>query len=529
MPQGVCWMRKTMDTDVLVIGAGIAGCTAALAAADGGCAVFLLTLGQGTSTSSTEYAQGGIIYRGVRDSQAALMRDIANAGDHLCSPDATRQLASRGPEMIDRVLIKRLHVPFDEDRRGHLDLTREGAHSVARIIHCADTTGHAIARACWHAVRAHRRITVIEQATAIDLLTTSHHSKNAIDLYRPTQCIGAYVLTEKPHEIVGVLAKETILATGGLGHVYLHTTNGSGARGDGYAMALRAGARLANMEYVQFHPTTLFRPNAENFLISEALRGEGAILKDAHGIAFAEKYHPLGSLAPRDVVARAIHSEMLDQHAACMYLDISHKRAAWVRTRFPAIYSKCLEHGVDITRQPIPVVPAAHYACGGVVVDMAGRTSIPRLRAVGEVSCTGVHGANRLASTSLLEGLVWGTLCGEDVARMVGESPKFYIPRIAPWREEHEHVEPALIEQDWLIIKHTMWNYVGLVRGERRLSRAQRILRELQTEVETYYRKAAITDRIIGLRNGLQTARSILYAALRNPHSRGCHFRVEKE
>jgi L-aspartate oxidase len=522
-------VRTTIETDVLVIGAGIAGSSAALAAADAGCRVILLTLGKGTASCSTEYAQGGIIYRGARDSKAMLIRDIEVAGDHLCNPAALGQLAEDGPALVERILINRLHVPFDRTGRGTLDLTREGAHHVARIIHCADATGHEIAQAFWHAAGVHPKITVFERTTAIDLLTTSHHSLNAVDLYQPTQCFGAYVLTERPHGIVGILAKETVLATGGLGQVYLHTTNGSGARGDGYAMALRAGVRLANMEYVQFHPTTLFRPDAGNFLISEAVRGEGGILKDTHGKAFAHRYHRLGSLAPRDIVSRAIHSEMLKQHAACMFLDISHKPAAWVRQRFPTIHARCLEHGIDMSREPIPVVPAAHYACGGVVVDTSGQSSIPRLRAVGEVSCTGLHGANRLASTSLLEGLVWGTLCGEDVARAIHHTRRFYFPPVAAWREEHEHVEPALLEQDWMIIKHTMWNYVGLVRGERRLRRAQRILRELQTEVETYYRKAAMTDHIIGLRNGLQTARSILYAAIRNPHSRGCHFRTEKE
>jgi len=522
-------MQKHYDTDVLVIGAGIGGCVAALMAADHGCRVTLITHGRNTSGTSTSLAQGGIIYRGRRDSAASLVRDIMAAGDGLCNPRAVRILASRGPELVRSLLIKRLQVPFDKRTHGEYDLTREGAHSISRIVHCADWTGRHIAEACWRAVTAHPRITVMEQTTAIDVLTTHHHSVEPADVYRPSECFGAYVLRQRPHKIFAIRAKETILATGGLGQVYLYTTNGAGARGDGYAMAQRAGARLANMEYVQFHPTTLFRPNADNFLITEALRGEGAELRDRHGRAFAKRYHPLGSLAPRDVVARAIHSEMLKQHEPCMYLDISHKDAAWIQQRFPTIYQRCREHGIDITTTPIPVVPAAHYACGGVVVDEYGRTSIARLRAVGEVSCTGVHGANRLASTSLLEALVWGTASGCDCARLIRGGTRYYLPSVAPWKEEHEHVDPALLEQDWMIIKHTMWNYVGLMRGERRLQRAQRLLRELQTEVETFYHRAAMTDQIIGLRNGLQTAIAILSAAMRNPHSRGCHYRVEKD
>jgi L-aspartate oxidase len=518
-----------MTTDVLVIGSGIAGCATALTAARRGCRVTLITRGRATLSSSTELAQGGIIYRGRRDSVRALMRDIMGAGDGICNPVAVRYLAEHGPRLVHDILIRDVQVPFDTRADGSLDLTLEGAHHLPRIIHCADWTGKHIAAALWHAVQQQRNITILERCTAIDLLSTSHHSLSAMDTYRPTECVGAYVLRQRPHRIFEIFAKETVLATGGVGQCYLYTTNGESARGDGYAMAQRAGARLANMEYVQFHPTTLFRANAGNFLISEALRGEGAELRDSKGRAFAKNYHPMGSLAPRDIVARAIHYEMLKQHAPCMYLDISHKDAAWIRARFPTIHQKCLEHGVDMTREPIPIVPAAHYECGGVVVDSTGATSIPRLRAVGEVSCTGVHGANRLASTSLLEALVWGVSCGDDCARVVAERRRFYFPRVATWKEEHEHVDPALLEQDWMIIKHTMWNYVGLVRGARRLRRAQRLLGELQTEVETFYRAAAMTDQVIGLRNGLQTAQTIMYAAIRNTVSRGCHYRLEIE
>jgi len=521
-------MREALHTDVLVIGAGIGGCITALTAAENGCRVSIITRETANRDSSTILAQGGIVYKGVRDSIGSLSKDIETAGAGMCSTEAVRHIAREGAKLVKDLLIDKLQVPFDRGARNRLDLTREGAHSMPRIIHCADLTGRQIAEALWKAVREHRRITIYENTTAIDLLTTSHHSQNHQDMYRPVECVGAYVLKSKPHKIVEIFAKQTVLATGGLGQVYLYTTNNTSARGDGYAMALRAGATLTNMEYIQFHPTSLYSQNANNFLITEAMRGEGAVLRDAKGNKFAGNYHPQGSLAPRDIVSRAIHTEMLAQHRPCMYLDIRHKPTEWIKTRFPTIYSTCLEHDIDITQVPIPIVPAAHYACGGILVDQKGNTSIPRLRAVGEASCTGIHGANRLASTSLLEAVVWGVWTGNDIARAVCEQKKFYFPVVAKWREEKEHVDPALLEQDWMIIKHTMWNYVGLVRGDRRLHRAQRVLRELQTEIETFYRRAEMTDQIIGLRNGLQTARAVLYAALRNPRSLGCHYREQQ-
>jgi L-aspartate oxidase len=521
-------MREALETDVLVIGAGIGGCITALTAAENGCQVTIITRKSANNDSSTILAQGGIVYKGTKDSLKSLASDIEIAGAGMCSTDAVRHIAREGAKLVKDLLIDQLHVPFDRGARNNLDLTREGAHSVPRIIHCADQTGKYIAEALWNAVVKHRCITILENTTAIDLLTTSHHSQNQQDIYRPVECVGAYVLQSRPHKIIELFAKQTVLATGGIGQVYLYTTNNTSARGDGYAMALRAGATLANMEYIQFHPTTLYSQNANNFLITEAMRGEGAVLHDEKGKKFATKYHPMGSLAPRDIVSRAIHTEMLAKHRPCMYLDIRHKPTEWIKTRFPTIYSTCLEHDIDITKTPIPIVPAAHYACGGILVDKAGNTSIPRLRAVGEVSCTGIHGANRLASTSLLEAVVWGAWTGRDIARAVSEQRKFYTPVVAKWREEKEHVDPALLEQDWMIIKHTMWNYVGLVRGDRRLRRAQRVLRELQTEIETFYRRAAMTDQIIGLRNGLQTSRAVLYAALRNPRSLGCHYREKQ-
>jgi L-aspartate oxidase len=355
-------------------------------------------------------------------------------------------------------------------------------------------------------------------------------------VYAEPTCVGAYVWFSGTANIEPILAGETLLATGGLGQLYLHTTNPRSARGDGIAMAYRAGARLLNMEYIQFHPTALYQPTMQpaqsgrgiSFLISESVRGEGGVLIKRDGQQFMEKYHHLGSLAPRDVVARAIHTEMVENDEPCVFLDITHKDADWVRRRFPNIHARCLELGIDITKQPIPVVPAAHYACGGIAVDLQARTSIRRLRAAGEVSCTGLHGANRLASTSLLEGLVWGVEAGNSIADdLEGNGHNAYYPEISPWHYEEEAVDPALIVQDWLTIKYTMWNYVGVVRTTKRMKRARAILRELQTEIEYFYQRAKLSDDVIGLRNGCQAALAVLFAALENRVSRGGHYRVD--
>jgi L-aspartate oxidase len=367
----------------------------------------------------------------------------------------------------------------------------------------------------------------ITDATAIDLLTLSHHSTDPADVYEKPTCIGAYVLFHNSGLVEPIVAGETLLATGGLGQLYLHTTNPRGARGDGIAMAYRAGARMLNLEYVQFHPTALYQQDGERFLISEAVRGEGGILIRRSGESFMEKYSPLGSLAPRDVVARAIHTEMLEHEEPCVFLDISSKPADWIRRRFPNIYQKCLSIGIDMTTQPIPVVPAAHYACGGIAVDLQGRTSIFLLRAAGEVACSGVHGANRLASTSLLEGLVWGVESARSIADDFQESGPRSFPEVAEWRYENETPDPALILQDWNTIKYTMWNYVGLVRTSKRMKRARAILRELQSEIEYFYERARLSDEIIGLRNGCQAALAVLFAALENKKSCGAHFRED--
>lgn len=517
----------TQTTDVLVIGSGLAGCAAALAAARRGVSVTMISKAASAEDSNTVWAQGGIIYRGRGDSPEQLAADIHEAGAGLCHPAAVDVLTQEGPRLVEEVLIRDAGVPFDRARDGSdaLDLTAEAAHSVPRIIHSADTTGRSIELSMLAVLRREPNVSLVTGRTALDLLTLSHHSRNPLDVYAEPTCVGAYVFNQATSEVETMLAKETILATGGLGRIFLHTSNPPGSCGDGLATAYRAGARCTNMQFVQFHPTTLY-VGEERFLLSEALRGEGARLVDASGRAFMTDFHPDGSLAPRDIVARGIHQMMHETGSPCAYLDISHKPADWVRRRFPGIDARCREMGLDLATQPIPVVPAAHYACGGVAVDLWGRTSLRRLWAAGEVSCTGLHGANRLASTSLLECLVWGTRAGERAAReALGGGHA--LPDIAPWQYEREPMDPALVAQDWLTIRQTMWNYVGLVRTRRRLDRAHQILRELHLEIGRFYAKTALNDALISLRNGIQTALVVLLAAIEARESRGCHYRVD--
>lgn len=514
------------DTDVLIIGSGLAGSAAALAAARAGARVLVITKASRPEESNTWYAQGGIIYQGADDSPDRLSADIIAAGAGLCDPAAVSLLSREGPRLVKDVLVDDVGVPFSRAADGSLDLTAEAAHSVARIVHREDTTGRSIEEAMLAALAREPNVTLAAGRTAVDLLSLSHHSRNPRDVYAPPTAVGAYVFDHTTRRVDPVLAKETILATGGLGRIFLHTSNPPGACGDGVAMAYRAGARCINMQFVQFHPTTLYLGD-ERFLISESLRGEGARLVDAGGREFMSGYHPDGSLAPRDIVARGIHQMMHETGAPCAFLDITHKPASWTRSRFPRIYARCREAGLDITSQPIPVVPAAHYSCGGIAVDEWGRSSMRQLRAVGEVSCTGLHGANRLASTSLLECLVWGTRAGADAARAAGSGEAYYVPEIAPWQYETEPVDPALVAQDWLTICQTMWNYVGLVRTRSRLERAHQILRELHMEIGRFYARSELSDALISLRNGIQTALVVLLAALEARESRGCHYRAD--
>ena len=370
----------------------------------------------------------------------------------------------------------------------------------------------------------HPNIKILTDHNAVDLLTTHHHSKNSLDIYNKPVCFGAFVLDKKTGCVFPIYSNKTIIATGGLGQIYRHTTNPPESTGDGIALAYRAGARCFNLQYIQFHPTTLYN-DRDSFLLSESMRGEGAKLIDKNGIEFMYKFHESGALAPRDVVARGIHQTMLDTNHPCVYLDISFEDSKWIRNRFPTIYHHCKDMGIDITLEPIPVVPAAHYSCGGIGVSLRGKTSVQRLYAIGEVACTGIHGANRLASTSLMEAVTWGYIAALNAIEF--NDNDFYFPDIFEWKDETDPVDPALLSQDWTQIKNTMWNYVGLVRSRQRMLRARTTLRHLQSEIEQFYQKAKMSTGILELRNGVQTALAVTNATLEDRVSRGAHYIIE--
>lgn len=521
-----------ITTDVLIIGSGIAGATAALTLAqDPNLRIVVMTREPDPNESNTRWAQGGIIYRGVDDSPALLAQDIIAAGAGATLPEAATILASEGPARLERLLLQQALVDFDREPDGELTLGQEAAHSRRRILHVSDRTGRSIIEALIAAMRRHPNIELMTNATAVDLITYPHHSPDPLDTYQPVTCHGAYIFDRTAEVVHRIIARKTILATGGLGRIYRNTTNPAGARGDGLAMAHRAGARITNAEYIQFHPTTLAVPGAYGFLISEAVRGEGGILLTPDGQPFMHKYDPQWrDLAPRDVVARAIHHEIEANNYPYVLLDIaSHMPAEQIKVRFPTIYAECLRVGIDITQQPIPVMPAVHYSCGGVAVNSWGESTIKNLYAVGEVACTGLHGANRLASTSLLEGVVFGGRAAEHVLQHINDhvSPDgSLIPR---WDESTltKESDPALIQGDMQTIQNIMWHYVGIVRSGVRLSRAIRELRHLQNEIEMFYRTTKLNDGLIGLRNAVEIGMVIAQAARHNRKSRGCHYRTD--
>jgi len=521
---------KTNDvfTDLLIIGTGGAGCACALEAAGAGRKVVIITGAMEAEDSSTDRAQGGIVSRPADDTPEALEQDILAAGDGICNLDAVRLLATEGPALVKRLLVEELEVDFSRDEQGNLDLAQEAAHSRRRILHVDDATGHAIEKRLLEKVQSHANVTLLTGQTAVDLITLPHHAVNPLAIYDKVECLGAYVLDRQKGIVRRFLASKTILATGGLGQIFLHTTNPRRSRGDGIAMAQRAGASIINAEYVQFHPTAFYHRDADRFLISESVRGEGARLRTREGRYFMSDYHPLGDLAPRDVVARAIHEEMLKNGDEYVLLELSGVETD-PRERFPTIYHTLLKYGVDIYKDPIPVVPAAHYFCGGVKVDEWGRTDLAHLYAVGETSCTGVHGANRLASTSLVEALLWGTRAGRHAAETAERRPKSQAAEVAEWHDAGltEEIDPLLVIQDWLTIKHTMWNYAGLVRTGKRLDRAVADLSYLEHRVEQFYRETKLADQLVGLRNALTVAQLVADAARRNPVSRGCHYRKD--
>jgi L-aspartate oxidase len=520
-----------MQTDVLIIGCGIAGATTAIELArDSQRQITIITRAEDALDSNSSHAQGGIVTRGEDDSVEQLEEDVLTAGAGLSYPPAVRQLAELGPKYLQELLIDKASLEFDRDEDGKLMMGLEAAHSRRRILHVGDGTGEAIMQGLLRTLQDLPNVTLLTGHTVVDLITFPHHASDPLSVYQALTCHGAYVFNQRSRRVETLLARKTILATGGIGQIFLNTTNPTGARGDGIAMAYRAGASIINAEYVQFHPTALSTSAVTKFLISEAVRGEGGILLTPQGKPFMDKYAPeWKDLAPRDIVARGIYSEMVDKGFPYVLLDIaSHQSQEYIRERFPHIYAYCLKQNIDITRQPIPVVPAAHYFCGGVQVDLVGHTNIPNLYAVGEISCTGVHGANRLASTSLLEGLVWGVQSAQDIRL---QSPGMLLAErdVPEWNDSNLIYEPDpnLIQADMFSIRNLMWYYVGLVRSEYRLNRAIRDLRQLWLDIEEFYRKTRLSDELIGLRNSVQAALIVAYAAHRNRISRGCHFRED--
>jgi L-aspartate oxidase len=512
----------TYQSDFLVLGSGIAGLTYALKAAHHG-TVAVVTKKE-RAESNTNYAQGGVAaVMSSLDSFDLHVKDTLATGLGLCRREAVETMVREGPDRL-RELIE-LGTRFTWEG-GALDLGREGGHSVSRIVHARDLTGREIERALLDAVAADARIAMFEQHTAIDLLTEHSVAAPAPPAGEGVHCWGAYALDTVHGGVDTFLARVTLLATGGLGQVYLHTTNPPIATGDGVAMATRAGARIANMEFIQFHPTTLYNSGTPSFLISEAVRGAGGVLRTQDGTDFMKRYDPRGSLAPRDVVAHAIDTELKRRGEDFVHLDLRHLDPAAVREGFPHIHRTCLErHKLDITREPVPVVPAAHYACGGVVTDTEGRTSIAGLYAAGEVAMSGVHGANRLASNSLLEALVFAHRAAADAPRFLASGYSLPVPAVRPWDDSgtFNSEEWVLIAHDRREIQQLMWDYVGIVRSDLRLHRALRRIELIAAEIETFYKKTTVTEGLIELRNLAVCAGLITRSALMRRESRGLH------
>ncbi len=498
--------------DILVIGSGLAGQSAALRLASTH-KVGLISK-RGLEDSASGWAQGGIA--AVLDSQDSIeahIQDTITAGAYLNDPIATRFVIENGRRAIEWLIDQ--GVPFTRDTSGY-HLTREGGHSARRVIHVADMTGLAVQNTLTKKVRENPNITVLEQHIAIDLITGEK-------LGLPdNRCYGAYALDSDSGDVLTIGAQHTLIATGGAGKVYLYTTNPDTSTGDGIAMAWRAGCRISNMEFIQFHPTCLYHPQAKSFLISEAVRGEGGLLCLPDGTRFMPDHDSRGELAPRDVVARAIDFEMKKRGLDCVYLDISHKPASFLHEHFPNILARCLELGIDITREPIPVVPAAHYTCGGIVTDLHARTNIPGLYAAGEASCTGLHGANRLASNSLLECIVFSEAACNDIAKQ----PRIELPQLPEWDESRvsDPDEEIVISHNWDELRRFMWDYVGIVRTTKRLQRAQHRIRLLEREIDEFYSNFRVSHDLIELRNLVLTADLIVQCALKRHESRGLHF-----
>ena len=505
--------------DVLIIGSGLAGLTSALKLANH--KKVLIVSKREILDSSSQWAQGGVAaVMSNEDSIESHVKDTEFVGGGLTDPKVASFVASHGKEAIQ--WLNDLHVPFSRDDTTHqFHLTKEGGHSHRRVVHAKDATGRAIQATLSEQVKAHANITILENHIAVDLITEKKSLK--VDHIKSNRCLGAYILNNKTGKVITVSAQETILAAGGVSKVYLYTTNPDVSTGDGVAMAWRAGCRVANMEFIQFHPTCLFHPKAKSFLISEIVRGEGGLLKLPDGSRFMDEYDARGELASRDIVARAIDFEMKKRGIDCVYLDISHKSPDFIKSQFPTIYARCLELGIDITKEWIPVVPAAHYSCGGVMTNLAGQSDLAHLYAIGETAYTGLHGANRLASNSLLECLVFGEAVAKHILQSKVDTTSFELPH---WDESRvtDADEEILITHTWNELRRFMWNYVGIVRTNKRLSRALHRIHMLRDEVHEFYTNFKVSHNLIELRNLLQVAELIVESAIARHESRGLHF-----
>ncbi|MDA8125042.1 MAG: L-aspartate oxidase [Deltaproteobacteria bacterium] len=512
-------------TDFLVIGTGIAGLSFAIKAAGLG-TVAMVTKKEKTD-SNTNMAQGGIaVVQDAMDHFEYHINDTLTCGGGLSNENVVRFVVTEGPERIQELVQWGVEFTRSSTEPDQFDLGREGGHSMRRVLHAKDLTGREIERALHEKISGEKNIRIFENHIAIDLIMKSAILGQKME--QGDRCLGAYVLDIAGKEVHTFRAKYIMLSTGGGGKVYLITTNPDIATADGVAMAYRAGAKIANMEFIQFHPTCLYHPDAKSFLISEAVRGEGGILKLKNGATFMEKYHPMKSLAPRDVVAKAIDTELKKSGDDYVTLDITHLERDFLSSRFPNIYEKCLEFGIDIARDPIPVVPAEHYLCGGVVVNEHGETSIDRLFACGEVSCTGLHGANRLASNSLLEAVVFAHRSYERLAVLLRDAEGDQIP-IPPWdpKGATESDESIVVSHNWDEIRRCMWNYVGIVRSDKRLERAQRRIDMINREIDEYYRNFIVTRDLLELRNIAVAAKLIVACARMRKESRGLHYNLD--
>jgi len=517
------------ETDFLVIGSGMAGLTFAIKAARVGRVV--LVTKKGSLDANTNYAQGGIAGVFDPDDDFGLhIQDTLASGDGLCDEKVVDTVVREGPPLIRELVSFGVQFNRDPQDPACFDLHLEGGHCRRRVVHAADATGRVVEEALVDQAQRSPGLTILENHMAVDLIThTKLVSRGLVTTNAEQYCWGAYVLDEDSGEVHTFLARFTVLATGGAGMVYLHTTNPDIATGDGPAIAYRAGAAVANMEFVQFHPTTLYHPQAKNFLISEAVRGEGGVLVDAQGNAFMAKYSPQKDLATRDTVARAIDAELKRTGEDCVFLDISHRPALVLTSRFPNIHRKLMSYGIDMTAQPIPVVPAAHYLCGGVRADLFGRTTLPGLYVVGEAACTGLHGANRLASNSLLEALVFAHRAADHTADRLAKARERRVPPVPEWNPggATDIDEAVVIAHNWDEIRRLMWNYVAIVRTDKRLARARRRIKLIQDEINEYYWDFRLTRELLELRNLALVAELIVRSARRRRESRGLHYNLD--